>query len=123
MGGVLGGVLGGALKGIAAPAVPIAEGPRKPVRVGGEVKQPKLIYGPDPAYPVLAVQSRISGVVVIDAIIDEHGNVTAERALSGQPLLIQAALDAVAKRKYEPTVLDGEPTPIDLRVEVSFRMN
>ncbi|MBZ5661917.1 MAG: energy transducer TonB [Acidobacteriia bacterium] len=123
VGGVLGGVLGGTLRGVAAPAAPIAEGPKKPVRVGGEVKQPKLIYGLDPVYPFLAIQSRISGVVVIDAIIDEHGNVTEERALSGQPILIPAALEAVAKRKYEPTVLDGEPTPIDLRVEVSFRVN
>lgn len=123
VGGVLGGVLGGTLKGVAQPAMPIAEGPKKPIRVGGEVKQPKLLYGPDPVYPVLAVQSRISGVVVIDAIIDENGNVKEERALSGQPLLIPAALEAVARRKYEPTILDGEPTPIDLRVEVSFRAN
>jgi periplasmic protein TonB len=123
VGGVLGGVLGGTLKGAPPPAGPIVEGPRKPVRVGGEVKQPKLIFGPDPVYPFLAIQSRISGVVVIEAIIDEHGNVTAERALSGQPLLIPSALEAVSKRKYEPTVLDGEATPIDLRVEVSFRVN
>jgi protein TonB len=122
VGGVLGGVLGGTLKGVPPPAAPIAEGPKKPVRVGGDVKQPKLIYGPDPEYPFLAKQSRISGIVVIDAIIDEHGNVMGVRALSGQPILIPAALAAVSKRKYEPTILDGEPTPIDLRVEVSFRV-
>jgi len=86
------------------------------------VKQPRLIFGPDPEYPVLAKQGRISGIVIIDAIIDEHGNVTGMHAISGQPLLIPAALAAVGKRKYEPTILDGEATPIDLRVEVSFRM-
>ena len=123
VGGVLGGVLGGTLKGVPPPVAPVAEGPKKPVQVGGDVKQPKLIYGPDPVYPFLAIQSRISGVVVIDAIIDEHGNVTGMRAISGQPLLIPAALEAVSKRKYEPTILDGEPTPIDLRVEVSFKVN
>jgi hypothetical protein len=42
------------------------------------------------------------------------------RVVSGHPLLIPAALSAVSKRKYEPTILDGEPTPIDLRVEISF---
>jgi periplasmic protein TonB len=123
VGGTLGGVLGGVLKGVPPPViVPIAQGPKKPVRVGGEVKAPKLIYGPDPVYPFLAIQSRISGVVVIEAIIDENGDVSGERAISGQPILIPAALEAVAKRKYEPTILDGEPTPIDLRVEITFRM-
>jgi len=123
VGGVVGGVLGGVLSSVPAPAPvqpAVAEGPRKPVRVGGNVKPPKLIFGPEPEYPGLARQSHISGVVVIEAIIDEHGNVTGMRAISGHPLLIQAALAAVSKRKYEPTILDGEPTPIDLRVEVSF---
>ena len=122
LGGVIGGVLGGILKGALPPAGPAAQGPKQPVRVGGEVKAPRLIYGPDPEYPVLAKQSRISGVVVIEAIIDEHGNVTGMRAISGHPMLIPAALAAVSKRKYEPTILDGDPTPIDLRVEVNFRM-
>jgi periplasmic protein TonB len=123
VGGVLGGVLGGTSKGVPPPVVPVAQGPKKPVRVGGEIKQPKLIFSPAPEYPALAIQTRISGIVVIDAIIDENGNVTSERALSGQPMLIPAALEAVSKRKYEPTVLDGEATPIDLRVEVSFHGN
>lgn len=120
MGGVIGGMLSGALKGAPPPAVPIATGPKVPVRVGGNVKPPRLLFAPDPEYPVLARQSRLSGVVIIDAIIDEHGNVTGMRAVSGHPLLIPAALAAVSKRKYEPTVLDGEATPIDLRVEVKF---
>ena len=123
VGGVLGGVLGGTMKGAPPPVVLVSQGPRKPVHVGGDVKQPKLLYAPDPVYPFIAMQSRISGVVVIDAIIDDQGNVTSERALSGQPLLIPAALEAVSKRRYAPTILDGEPTPIDLRVEVSFKMD
>jgi protein TonB len=118
MGGVLGGVLGGDLN--RAPSLPVAAGPKKPVVVGGDVKPPRLIFAPDPEYPVLALQSRISGIVVIEAIIDEHGNVVEVRAVSGQPLLIPAALKAVSKRRYEPTILDGEATPIDLRVEIKF---
>ena len=120
MGGSIGGVLGGVLKGVPLPAPPIAEGPKVPVRVGGEVKQPRLLFGPEPEYPILARQARLSGVVIIEAVIDEHGKVTGMRVVSGHPLLVPAALSAVSKRKYEPTVLDGEPTPIDLRVEVSF---
>jgi periplasmic protein TonB len=119
LGGVFGGVLGGIPKGVAPPS-PVAAGPKVPLRVGGDVKPPRLLFGPAPDYPVLARQARLGGVVVIDAIIDEHGDVRGMRVVSGHPLLVQAALNAVSKRKYEPTILDGEPTPIDLKVEVSF---
>lgn len=122
-GGQIGGITGG-MPGVAAPvvAVPVAEGPKHPVRVGGEVKPPRLIYGPAPVYPILAMQSHVRGIVVIDAIIDEHGSVVQEKVVSGHPLLLQAALKAVSARKYEPTILDGEPTPVDLRVEVNFTL-
>ncbi len=119
VGGVLGGVLGGIPKAVAPPP-PAAAGSKAPVRVGGAVKPPRLLFGPAPEYPVLARQSRLSGIVVIEAVIDEHGDVKGMRVVSGHPLLIPAALSAVSKRKYEPTILDGEPTPIDLRVEISF---
>ncbi len=121
MGGVIGGVLGGVPKGVPPPpAVPVAKGPLAPVRVGGSVKPPRLLFAPDPEYPALARQARLSGVVIIEAIIDEYGNVKGMQVVSGHPLLINAAMSAVSKRKYEPTVLDGEPTPIDLRVEIKF---
>jgi len=122
-GGQIGGITGG-MPNLAAPvaAVPAAEGPKRPVRIGGDVKPPRLIFGPAPVYPPLANQARVQGVVVIDAIIDEHGSVVQEKIISGHPLLIQAALKAVSQRKYEPTVLDGEPTPVALRVEVNFHM-
>jgi protein TonB len=79
-----------------------------------------MIFAPQLEYPVLARQSHVSGTVVIEAVIDEHGNVIEARALSGHPLLVPAALKAVSLRKYEPTILDGEPTPVTLRVEVDF---
>lgn len=121
-GGQVGGVFGGT--GPAAPAVlaPVSSGPKVPVRVGGNVKAPHLLSGPQPVYPILAKQSHIQGIVVIEAIIDEHGNVTGERVISGHPLLVPAALQAVQARKYEPTILDGEATPVDLRVEITFHM-
>ncbi|HEY2645612.1 MAG TPA: hypothetical protein VGI34_01500, partial [Candidatus Acidoferrales bacterium] len=99
MGGVPGGVIGGQIGGItggmpsiAAPlaATPIVEKPKGPVRIGGNVKPPKLIFGPAAIYPTLASQSHIHGIVVIDAIIDEHGNVIQEKVVSGHPLLLQA---------------------------------
>ena len=84
------------------------------------MRQPRLMYGPAPEYPLLAKESRISGVVILEAILDENGNVTEERAVSGHPLLMTAALKAVSKRKYEPTYLDGKATPIDLRGVIPF---
>jgi protein TonB len=121
-GGLAGGIPGGMMNGVAAPVAPVAvaEGPRKPVRVGGDVKPPRLLSGPAPVYPTLARQSHISGIVVIEAIIDEHGNVVELKAISGHPLLIPAAMKAVSQRKYEATVLDGQATPVNLRVEVTF---
>lgn len=121
-GGQIGGITGG-MPGIAPPvAAPVAEKPKGPVRVGGNVKPPRLISGPAPVYPILARQSRIQGMVIIDAIIDEQGNVVQEKIVSGHPLLVQAALKAVSQRKYAPTFLDGVATPVDLRVEVNFLM-
>lgn len=118
MGGVPGGVPGGQIGGIAGgmPSVaapvavaPAVEGSKRPLRVRGEVRPPRLIFGPAAVYPILASQSHVHGTVVIDAIIDEHGNVVQEKVISGHPLLLQAALKAVSERKYEPTILDGEP--------------
>jgi len=122
-GGQIGGITGG-VPNVAAPAVapPAVDAPKRPVRIGGDVKPPRLIYGPAAIYPILASQSHVHGIVVIEAIIDEHGSVVEEKVVSGHPLLVQAALKAVSERKYEPTILDGVPTPVDLRVEVNFLM-
>ena len=120
VGGTLGGILGGVLKGVPLAPPVVASAPKVPVRVGGVVKPPRLLYGPAPEYPVLARQARLSGVVIIEAIIDEHGAVKGMRLVSGHPLLVPSAMSAVSKRRYEPTVLDGDPTPIDLRVEIAF---
>ena len=121
MGGVLGGVIGGTGM-VPAPIAPKERGPKAPVRVGGRVKQPTLITRVEPRYPPLAVQTHMTGIVVIDAIIDEHGNVVEAKVLSGPPLLIQAALDAVRQWKYEPTYLNDEPVPVQLSVNVQFRL-
>ena len=86
----------------------------------GKLLYPALLFEPPPEYPILARQSRVAEIVVIDAINLGHGTVKGMRIISGDPLLIQAALAAVSKRRYEPTVLDGGPTPAALRVEVNF---
>ncbi len=128
-GGVPGGQLGGVIGGIVSSAprmqVPLPPPPpqrREPVRVGGRVQAPRLIYGPQPDYPMLARQSRVEGDVVLEAVIDTDGSVVELRVLSGHPLLVSAALSAVSKWKYQPTVLNDEPVPVRLEVVVKFRL-
>jgi periplasmic protein TonB len=124
-GGVLGGVVGGVLggTGTVGPRPPPAPRPAaKVLRVGGNVKAPRLMYSVDPVYPPLARQVRVSGTVVVDALIDEHGNVVQARVVSGHPLLIDAALKAVLQWKYEPTSLNGQPVSVELQAQVHFNL-
>jgi protein TonB len=95
---------------------------REPVRVG-HLEQSKLIHRVNPVYPVLAVKARVSGTVVVEAMIDEEGTVSTVKALSGHPLLVDAAVEAVKQWKYSPTVLNGEPVPILAIVTVTFKLN
>ena len=92
------------------------------MRVGGRVKEPRKLYAPAPAYPTLARQARIEGKVVIDAVIDIHGNVVNATVVSGPPLLLQAALEAVRTWRFEPTYLNEEPVPVELIVTVEFHL-
>lgn len=125
-GGQIGGVIGGAIggTGTVAPAPPPAlRATPKVVRVGGGVKAPRQIRSVDPAYPALARQAHLSGTVVVDALIDEQGNVVQARVVSGHPLLIGEALRAVLQWKYEPTTLNGQPVSVELEVQVHFNLN
>lgn len=125
-GGQLGGVLGGILGEIGHPVPPPP--PPKPVvhrgpyRVGGRVQAPRVIRQVQPIYPILAREVRIQGAVVIDSIIDEHGNVTQMKLISGHPLLVTAAFGAVQQWKYAPTLLNGEPVPVEMQVTVHFNL-
>jgi protein TonB len=126
-GGVTGGQLGGSLGGViggTGTSVPIPP-PQQPaakriVRVGSNLKAPRQTYSVKPEYPVLARQTHLSGTVVVNAVIDEHGNVVGARALNGHPLLIPAALNAVLQWKYEPTLLNGTPVAVEMEVTVHF---
>lgn len=124
MGGVIGGVVGGMSTSVpVAPLAPRVSAPKAPVRVGGRVKEPRLISRENPLYPPLARQTHLEGVVVIEAIVDEQGNVVEAKVTSGPPLLIQSALDAVRRWRYEPTYLNEQPVPVQLIVTVSFRLS
>ena len=119
-GGVLGGIIGGVTDNPKTIAPPPAE--KRIVRVGGDVKSPVPISTPQPAYPPVAKAAHIDGLVVIDAVIDEQGNVVQARAIEGPPLLVAAALEVVARWKYEPTYLNGQAVSIRTHIQVVFRL-
>jgi len=122
MGGVIGGILGG-IPGNAKPIVPVGAHAKQPIRVGGRVRRPQLIKQIAPKYPVLARDAHMSGEVVIDAILDERGNVTEMKVLSGPPLFYSAAMEALREWKYEPTYLNDEPISVQLIVSITFRLD
>jgi periplasmic protein TonB len=115
--GVLGGILGGAGSGPPPPPKP-----KGPLRVGGSVMQASLIRQPMPVYPQIAKTAHISGTVVLHAIIGADGTVQDLQYISGPPLLMRAAMDAVRQWRYKPTLLNGEPTAVDTTVSVVFTL-
>jgi len=116
--GALGGVIGGT--GIAAPPPPKVVQSR--TRVGGAVQAAKLVNKVQPLYPPLARQTRISGTVVLHAIIGKNGTVQQLQVVSGHPLLVQSALDAVRQWRYQPTLLNGDPVEVDTEIDVVFSL-
>jgi TonB family protein len=95
-----------------------------PIRpgTGNTVNPPRKIKDVRPAYPRYAQAARISGRVIIEAIVDEQGRVRAARVLRSVPLLDQAALDAVRQWEYEPATLNNQPMRMFMTVTVSFNL-
>jgi periplasmic protein TonB len=93
-----------------------------PVRVSEGAQAAILIYQVKPVYPPLARQARVQGVVVLEAVISKEGTIESLRAVSGHPLLNQAALDAVKQWRYRPTLLSGEPVAVVTTVTVTFTL-
>jgi TonB family protein len=83
----------------------------------------RIIEKVDPVYPPLARQTRISGTVTLHVVIDKEGSVQQMAVVSGHPLLVQSALDAVRQWKYQPTQLNGEPVEVDTTIDVIFALN
>jgi protein TonB len=121
-GGQMGGVIGGVIGGVGA-APPPPKPAQQRIRQGGQVQAAKLVNKVQPLYPPLARQTRISGTVRLHAIIAKNGSVEQLEVISGHPLLVQAALDAVRQWKYQPTTLNGENVEVDTTIDVIFSLN
>lgn len=112
------------LRAVAAvlPSAPKAVHEQQPVRTGGTVQPPTKIKHVAPVYPELAIQSRVQGVVIIEATIGTDGSVTDARVARPVALLDEAAVAAVRQWKFAPTTLNGEPVPVIMAVTVTFSL-
>jgi protein TonB len=138
-GGIPGGIPGPALTGtgtgffssalsVAPPPPPppkaVAPLPATPkqITVGGDVQAGRLLQMVQPVYPTLARQGRIQGNVQLKAIISPDGKIKTLRVVSGHPLLVDAALDAVRHWTYQPTLLNGNPVEVKTEILVRFEL-
>jgi protein TonB len=105
---------------ITAPAAPPPPATPLQIQVGGDVQAALLLVQTPPRYPIAARQARIHGTVKLMAIIGTDGKIKNLTIISGHPLLVQAALDAVRQWVYRATVLDGVPVEVNTDIEVRF---
>ncbi len=126
-GGVLGGIIGSVPTAAPPPPPPVKEAPKpvtpKQIRVGGNVQSAKLIRQPKPQYPQLAKQARIQGTVRFNAVIGKDGTIQNLTLVSGHPLLVPAAQEAVRQWVYQPTLLNGEPVEVVTTIDVNFTLS
>jgi protein TonB len=103
----------------APPVVPKAVAP-KAIQVSQGVATGLLAHKVNPAYPRIAQQAGIQGSVVLQAWISKEGHIENLRVISGHPLLVQSAKDAVRRWRYKPYLLNGEPVQVETQITVNF---
>ena len=93
-----------------------------PTRVpqGGIVQPARLLHRVEPTYPPLAAQAHVSGTVRLHANVGKDGSVLEVEALSGPPLLLPSAMNAVKQWRYSPALLNGHPVEVDTTIDVEF---
>jgi protein TonB len=113
-GSVLGGILGNV-----APPPPKPAAPQR-IRVGGNVEAGARINNVTPEYPAIAKVAHISGTVVLHAIIAKDGTIQELSFVSGPPMLVKSAMDAVKQWRYKPYLLNGDPVEVETTINVDF---
>jgi periplasmic protein TonB len=104
---------------VVTPASPT---PAARLNVSTGVLQGMLIAPIRPVYPTIAKSAHVEGAVVVEAIISKTGTVESLHVVSGPPMLQNAALDAIRAARYQPYRLNGEPTEVETRITVNFRI-
>jgi protein TonB len=81
-----------------------------------------LVHKVLPTYPPLARSARIQGQVVLQAVISKQGVIENLQVLTGHPMLVPAALEAVRQWRYRPYVLNNEPVEVETQITVNFSL-
>jgi TonB family protein len=97
--------------------------PTTPLAAGANVIAANLVTKADAVYPPLALQARISGTVRFSVTIGPDGRVESANLISGHPLLVQSAREAVQQYLYKPTLLNGQPVTVKTTVDVVFELS
>lgn len=100
-----------------------AAGGQAPLRVGGDIAEPKKVFDVKPAYPEAALREKISGIVILECIIDTTGAVRDVKVLRSVVQLDQAALDAVRQWRFTPTMMNGTPVEVIMTTTVNFTVS
>ena len=94
----------------------------EPVRVGGAVPQPRKTWYVAPEYPRMARLRRTQGIVILQVTVDGQGAVSAVSVLRSVEGLDEAAIEAVRRWRYEPTIVDGMPVSATFTESVRFQI-
>jgi protein TonB len=94
-----------------------------PVRIPPEAAAGKLLEAPPPVYPPAAQAAGVEGTVKLQIVIGKDGRVAETMVISGDQRLAPAAIEAVNRRVYRSTLLNGEPVELVTEVELSFKLN
>lgn len=114
----------GLLRGGSQPIMPVVAPPVRvtPVRVS-HMSEGDFVRKVLPTYPPLARMSRIEGQVVLQAVISKQGVIENLRLITGHPMLVPAAFEAVRQWRYRPYVLNNEPVEVETQITVNFSLN
>lgn len=106
------------------PAAPATTGKPQRIRVGGNVQPSRLVVRENPVYPQELQDQGVEGTVLLEAVISTSGTLLSLRPANGQvhPGLVKAAIDAVSRWRYQPTLLNGQPVEIITSITVRFRL-
>jgi periplasmic protein TonB len=115
----IGNILDGMGTGV---AIVVKQAPAKPLSISRGVMAGNLLSSPLPQYPAIPRAAHIQGVVVLQAMISKGGLIENLRAISGPPMLRQAAIDAVQTWRYKPYLLNGDPVEVETTINVVFNL-
>jgi len=115
--------LPGLFESSARPILPAAPQPlvTRPLRLS-HMSEGDLIRKTQPTYPALARSARIQGIVVLQAVISKQGTIENVTVLTGHPMLIPAAIDAVRQWRYRPYILNNELVEVETQITVNFSL-